>query len=201
MKLKPFQREDLARLALHDGAIDAKDTGLGKTFDMYLWPCLKLGFHRPSTAFSLLPKGTVLLVAPGDGHDQIISEGATHFRAKVTRLDSQATFLRLSSLTPQGRRVLPDGYYITSYTQLASNGVDKPDFPLGDPERAMVKLHQTDSEVNDFLWTLPQLFPILYARLQVQPDEPIHVLRSNYYRLRKANPSQSARNALDEAWN
>ena len=36
MKLKQFQREDLARAALHDGLILGLDTGLGKTICAYV---------------------------------------------------------------------------------------------------------------------------------------------------------------------
>ena len=57
MKLKPFQKQDLARAALKDGLILGWDTGMGKTWAMFIWPLLKVGFdlitdsrngeHRP----------------------------------------------------------------------------------------------------------------------------------------------------------
>ena len=43
MQLGQFQREDLARMALHSGGIFGLDTGLGKTICAYIWPILKVG--------------------------------------------------------------------------------------------------------------------------------------------------------------
>ena len=50
MKLKLFQKQDLARAALKDGLILSWDTGLGKTWALYLWPLLKVGFERVAPA-------------------------------------------------------------------------------------------------------------------------------------------------------
>jgi len=41
LKFKPFQREDLARAAMHDGAIIGWEPGLGKTFGAFAWPLIK----------------------------------------------------------------------------------------------------------------------------------------------------------------
>ena len=150
MKLKLFQKQDLARAALHDGLILSWDTGLGKTWALFLWPLLKVGYVKvtdghplPSDGrgaggegFRIEPKAPVLIIAPGDLHQQILDEGWTRFRIRVTALDSQATFGRLVSrpsasgaptvlpnLTADGRPILPPGFYITSYTQLTTNGV------------------------------------------------------------------------------
>ena len=49
MKLKVFQKQDLARAALKDGLILSWDTGLGKTWALYLWPLLKARL-RPGAA-------------------------------------------------------------------------------------------------------------------------------------------------------
>ncbi|MBI4657247.1 MAG: DnaJ domain-containing protein, partial [Verrucomicrobia bacterium] len=93
--------------------------------------------HRFSESISITPKAPVLIIEPGDLHKQFIDEGQRIFKTNVTALDSQDTFLRLSKLDPTtGRRSLPPGFYITSYTQLGSNGVG--DFP--DPLKAHPKV-------------------------------------------------------------
>jgi hypothetical protein len=77
MKLKLFQKQDLARAALHDGLILSWDTGLGKTWAMFLWPLLKCGFVTVVDAALgrvLKLKAPVLIVAPGDLHQQITDE-------------------------------------------------------------------------------------------------------------------------------
>jgi len=146
MKLKPFQKQDLARAALKDGLILSWDTGLGKTWALFLWPLLKVGYtstrsdHAPrSDAPTILPKAPVLIIAPGDLHKQIMDEGKRHFHIEVTALDSQEAFLALtrrpgsqaSNVDGEGRPILAPGFYITSYTQLTTNGVQK--FP--DPDK------------------------------------------------------------------
>src|ERR1019366_6482100 len=80
MKLKQFQREDLARAALHDGLILGLDTGLGKTICAYVWPILKVGLLRRNgkPVRPICPAEPVLLITSGDLHDQIISEGRKH---------------------------------------------------------------------------------------------------------------------------
>ena len=130
--LKGFQLEDYAASAMHDSAILGHDTGGGKGLAAFVWPCLKAGFERGGNA--LKPLAPVLLVVPGDLHQQVMEEGRDKFRAHVTVLDSQETFLRLSRVNPQsGQRELPPGYYITSYTQLGSNGVKT--FPTAEFKR------------------------------------------------------------------
>ena len=101
MKLKVFQKEDLARSALHDGLIFGWETGLGKTLSMYIWPLLKVGLHRGkdgNPARPVCPAEPVLFIASGDLHDQIIAEGIKHFRTSPKPLDSQEAFLNLSSV-------------------------------------------------------------------------------------------------------
>jgi len=145
MHLKTFQKQDLARAALKDGLILAWDTGLGKTWAMFLWPLLKLGYEKvapdPSRLTGLSerirPKAPVLIIAPGDLHQQISDEAITHFGIVTHALDSQETFERLtrmpgSRLTnadAEGRPIVPPGFYLTSYTQLTTNGVA----PIPDP--------------------------------------------------------------------
>ena len=53
LKFKPFQREDPARAAMHDGAIIGWEPGLGKTFSAFAWPLIKQASR-------------CLLVVPGD---------------------------------------------------------------------------------------------------------------------------------------
>jgi SNF2 family DNA or RNA helicase len=121
MQYKRFQKQDYARLALTDSAILGHDTGLGKTWAGYTFGLLKCGFERD--LHRVTPRGAVLIIAPGDLHKQWIREGAEHFKVHVTRLDCQETFLQLSTLDARGRRSLPPGFYITSYTELGHNGV------------------------------------------------------------------------------
>ena len=116
-RIKRFQKEDLARAALHDGLILAWDTGLGKTWAMFLWPLLKCGYDRFGGMNPLKP---VLLVIPEQLHSQVIEEAWKQFGIKIHRLDSQETYLRWTA----GRTaLLKPGWYITSYTQLCSNKV------------------------------------------------------------------------------
>jgi hypothetical protein len=133
---KQFQREDIARAALHDGVILGIDTGGGKTIAAFTWTALKTGFQFPADA--LRPLQPVLIIAPGDLHQQIIGEGRDHFRAEVTRLDSQRTFLRLARINPQGGYTLDPGYYLTSYTQLTGNGVQTCPEPEDDDAPACI---------------------------------------------------------------
>ena len=159
MKLKLFQKQDLARAALHDGLILSWDTGLGKTWAMFLWPMLKVGFTRsaidplsascsdgerdgvrcPNSTLNpqlhpeclrgstLNPLKPVLIIAPGDLHQQIADEAWTHFRIRPVPLDSQETFTKL--ISPVSRFTfhasLPPAFYITNYTQLTTNGVQR----------------------------------------------------------------------------
>ena len=115
LRFKRFQLEDYSRGAVHDGLILAHDTGLGKTIATFSFPLIWCGFD--TSPEGLTPKEPVLIVAPGDLHRQICDEGRARFGVDVVALDSQTTYLRLAPLKP--------GFYITSFTQLASNGVIK----------------------------------------------------------------------------
>src|SRR5437868_257191 len=109
MKCKTFQKQDLARAALHDGLIMSWDTGLWKTGAGYLWPLLKVGFEKlpkddnrrtplvPSPHdWTLMPKRPVLSVVPGDLHMQTAREGVEKFNIETIPLDSQAMFTQLA---------------------------------------------------------------------------------------------------------
>ncbi len=169
MKLKQFQKQDLARAGLHNGLILSWDTGLGKTWAMFLWPLLKCGHDvvhsltneimaaggavapvaLDAALCRIRPKLPVLIIAPGDLHAQITAEAWSHFRIRVILLDSQAEFDRRTrkahrfetELTDDGRPVIAPEFYLTSYTQLATNGVTK--LPDPDAERDPVALLQT----------------------------------------------------------
>ena len=141
MQLKPFQLDDLARAACHDGLVLGWATGLGKTLAGFLWPLLKCGVEskpqkpaEPSAADlkppTLVPNGRVLLVIPGDLHKKTIEAAWQQLRIRLTPLDSQEAFLCAQSGSLDGKS-LPHGFYLTSYTQLATNGVDK----MPDPEK------------------------------------------------------------------
>jgi hypothetical protein len=92
----------------------------------------------PHSPFELVPNGPVLILAPGDLHQQIREEGWTHFRCRLTSLDSQDAFEQLITipgtcrprLDPTGKPILAPGFYLTSYTQLTTNGVAQ----LPDPQ-------------------------------------------------------------------
>jgi hypothetical protein len=84
----------------------------------------------------------VLIIAPGDLHQQIVDEAWEHFGIAIFPLDSQATFGRLSrnlhsaqsNLNEQGRPIVAPDFYITSYTQLTTNGVERLPDPLDWPD-------------------------------------------------------------------
>ena len=135
-QFKTFQREDLARAALHDGLILAWDTGLGKTLGLFTFPLLKAGW-RPVQG-RVVPHGPCLVIAPGDLHAQIAREAATLLRIDCVPLASQEDYYRLIAGTPQrpGQAPrLPDGFYLTSYTQLTGNGVRPFPPPPSSPRR------------------------------------------------------------------
>jgi hypothetical protein len=157
MTLLPFQREDLARAACHDGLILSWDTGLGKGIAAFFWPLLKVGWTTvPADAARpldpckrlhgprLVPEAPVLLVAPGDLHRQLIDEAADKFGAEVYPLDHQDTFARLvRAKTADGRPVIPPAFYLTTYTQLCTNGLQRlPDANALAPRALLAALHR-----------------------------------------------------------
>jgi hypothetical protein len=116
-----YQREDLARSAIHDGAILAWDPGLGKTMAIFGWPFIKRA-------------NLVLIVAPADLHTQIIAEGLAKFRVEVTSIPDQATALdliRAGKLPAPGATPAAAGdaamprFFVTDYRWLGYNGGDE----------------------------------------------------------------------------
>lgn len=116
-RFKKFQREDYARAALLKGLILAHDTGLGKSLAGLTWPLLKVGFDKAKGCVPLKP---VLLVVPEHLHQQWAEEAWSRMHVRLFKLDCQDTF---NKLTRGGVLSLEPGWYITSYTQLASNKV------------------------------------------------------------------------------
>ena len=115
-----YQRDDLARAAMHDGCILGWDPGMGKTMAIFCLPFLK------QARFALI-------VAPGGLHEQIIDEGREKFGVTVTPIPDQDTALRM---TREGTLPLPGQqtqdsktqeprFFITSYTALGYNGADE----------------------------------------------------------------------------
>lgn len=113
-----YQRDDLARFAIHDGGILGWDPGLGKTLGMGIYPQLK-GAKRN------------LIVAPDSLHQQIIDDLFTLLGLQVHLLRSQEDFyadrgLQRAALdVTNGRDSAVEGWWITSYTALGMNGGDE----------------------------------------------------------------------------
>jgi hypothetical protein len=136
-RFEAFQRNDLARLAIPDAALYAGEAGTVKTQMGIAWALLKVGLH-PEANGALLPAEPVLIVAPGRLFDQVIADYKALFgpaMPPVRRLNSQDTFLRLIS---ENRGELNPGFYLSSYTEIASNGFQAlpivPDGTLPDNE-------------------------------------------------------------------
>jgi hypothetical protein len=147
MRFKSFQLHDYAAAAMADGLVLAHDTGLGKSLAAVIWPLLKCGFESvPNPNRTIQVKGSVLLVAPGDLHDQLRAEFKKFYGIVPTSIDTQEGFLRLLV-----NRRLPAGFYITSYTRLAVNGVRKiEDLRKSGPESAIKAMNLTQAELQSF---------------------------------------------------
>ena len=96
---RSYQREDLARSAIHDGAIIAWDPGLGKTLAIFAWPYLK---HSRCT----------LIVAPASLHDQIESSGGSYIAGGV--LGMRPKYRLALTGTPIKNR-LPDVFHLAGW--------------------------------------------------------------------------------------
>ena len=203
-KFKRFQKEDLARFALHNGAVLGWATGIGKTIAMFILPCLWLGFHRKRDGHrpSLQPNGAALFVVPGDLHEQVGADGQLHFNTKPIPIPDQATFLRLS--TPESnsaRRKLPDGYYITSYTQLSQNGaLPFPKLDRNNPYHTLQLLNLNPNDVTGFFNQRAQHLRNQYIALQCTAADTINRIQGQWLKLRKAATMDSVIQSLDAAW-
>jgi hypothetical protein len=188
---RKFQFEDYARAAMQDGIILGHDTGLGKTLALLVWALLKCGYLAEAgdggSQRSLRPAKPVLLVVPGDGHDQTEQEAWDKFRIKagregIVRLDSQETFYRLAKPNPiNGKLTLEPNYYLTSYTQLASNGVaDFPPFDQLSAERTMQFLNLKESDAVQWWENRGTIYQKHYLRLGVSPDSSYNEIKREY---------------------
>ena len=197
-EFKKFQLDDYARAALHDGVILGHDTGLGKTIAMFIWPLLKCGVL--AEGHHLQPAKPVLLVVPGDGHDQTEDEAWKHFkiRAGMIRLDSQATFRKLARPDPRtGRFTLEPRYYLTSYTQLTGNGVvEFPSLDRANPERTLSQLSLKESDAMEWWHQRGQIYSIHYERLKVTPGSTRLEMESAFKLIRRT----SDKLVTDLAW-
>jgi predicted RNA methylase len=180
-KFMAFQKQDLARLALTRGAILGWQQGLGKTIAMYALPalCTQSAIRNPQSA--------ILLVAPGGLHQQIAEDGRLHFGAVTIALDSQGTFLKLSTLNPRtGRRELPPGYYLTSYTALSGNGVATLPEPKAERVAELLEFYQlTEADAVDFFTQREGPFGGAYKLLAVRPHHSLSEVRAEYFSRRK----------------
>jgi hypothetical protein len=144
MKFKPFQLHDYAAAAMVDGLVLAHDTGLGKSLAALTWPLLKCGFDKVNNQIHV--KAPILIVAPGDLHDQLRQEARKFYRIELTPIEDQAALLRLMV-----NRRIPTGFYITSYTRLAVNGVKKLSaLEQAGPELAIEQLHLSPADLRRF---------------------------------------------------
>ena len=115
---RKYQRDDIARAAIHDGLVFGWDKGLGKSLALFLWMQVKQARR-------------VLIVAPEALHEQLIIEGRDKFGIHVEPLRSQADFYASAPLQQTLRDVrnrrdcAVTGYWITSYTALGFNGADE----------------------------------------------------------------------------
>jgi hypothetical protein len=116
---RTYQKDDLARAAMHDGAIIAWDPGMGKTMAIYALPFLKQARR-------------VLIVAPAGLHEQIMDEGREKFGIEVTPIPNQEAAyalmregkLPVTGGSASGEHTEPQ-FFITAYNWLGYNGGDE----------------------------------------------------------------------------
>jgi hypothetical protein len=160
MKFKSFQIADYAAAAMTPGCVLAHDTGLGKSLAAVTVPLLWLGYDAtPANGVpaSVRVRGSVLIVAPGDLHDQLCAEFKKFFGITPTPLNHQHDLSAIINSLPATRdtqratrRVRP-GFYITSYTRLAVNGVKKiEDLTKDGTDAAIAGLNLTLSDLQAF---------------------------------------------------
>lgn len=199
LKYKQFQKEDFARMAMTNGCIGGLDRGLGKSLGIYTVPALKTGFRKDVKG--LHPLAPIGIIAPPGLHDQLSDEGEAHFKVRPKRLYTREQFYQLSTLNPQlGKRELPPGFYITSFNDLATNGV-KP-FPdcSGTAAELMDRLHLTEREAEEWFNDRAQIYHQQYGTLQCSADSSLPEIRAQWFRLRKAHKDEAVRAELDAAW-
>jgi predicted RNA methylase len=86
------------------------------TIGGFLWMLLKTGWHIEDGG--LYPNAPVLIIAPKHLHQQHLEEVGQRFGiTEITHLDCQETYCKLRPLKP--------GWYITSFTELSRNKVQR----------------------------------------------------------------------------
>jgi hypothetical protein len=121
-------------------------------------------------------------------------EAMDKFHARVTPLDSQEAFRRLSTANPRtGRRELAPGFYITSYTQLTGNGVTP--FPEFDPANVigmMQVLALTDADSSEFFDCRAETYAKHYHRLDALDSFTLRELQSAAFTKQKLYPENES---------
>ena len=141
---RKYQRDDIARAAIHDGLVFGWDKGLGKSLALFLWMQVKQARR-------------VLIVAPEALHEQLIIEGRDKFGIHVEPLRSQADFYASAPLQQtlrdlrNRRDCAVTGYWITSYTALGFNGADEWQ-RIGEDEEVVVTPKTRLARQSDPLW-------------------------------------------------
>lgn len=128
LTFKPFQLDDIARLALTDGAILAHEQGMGKSLEMLAWALIKQARR-------------VLIVAPGELHEQHKETAQRFFGLHLSTLDriEQIHGYRLDQrpVMPQasakGSQTPRTRFWITTFHALGYNHADEGDCRAGAP--------------------------------------------------------------------
>jgi SNF2 family DNA or RNA helicase len=123
--LKPFQIEDLARAAVHDGCILAWEQGLGKSLAAVAFPIIKQAQRT-------------LIVAPGSLHQQLRISAAKFFNRSLHSIATPEDFYRLRLHKPHKGS---PRFYITTYTALGLNGGDE--WPIGFGQPGVARVSKT----------------------------------------------------------
>jgi len=165
MKFKPFQIQDYAAAAMPPGLVLAHDTGLGKSLGAVTLPLLWCGFDVDSVG-AIRVKAPVLIIAPGDLHDQLRAEFKKFYGIVPTSIDDQKSLLRLLV-----NRRMPPGFYLTSYTRLAVNGVRKiSGLEKCSTEAAAAEMNLTLADLQYFYDQRGVTYKDHYATLGLKPD-------------------------------
>lgn len=190
----PFQSDDYAAMAMTNGAILAHDTGLGKSLAAYTIPLIWLDFER---AWPVKVKGAVLIVAPGDLHPQLCAEWKKFYGIEATIIEDQAHLFKLVG----GKRALPNGFYLTSYSKLTINKVKRiHDLFKLPTEEQINALSLKPKHVQAFYDDRGKLFARSYSLLDVATQTPPEgIRRAALAAKREAQSSDMTREQIDKA--
>lgn len=120
--LKPFQIEDLARAALHDGCILAWEQGLGKSLAAIAYPLARQAQRT-------------LIVAPGSLHKQLQISAAKFFQKSLRQINTPEEYYQFGLHKPHAGS---PKFYVISYTALGLNGGDEWPIGFGRPGAARI---------------------------------------------------------------